>query len=97
MKGKRKKYTPAVKAKVGLEAIRGVRTVAEIAREHQVHPTLVTQWKGVIRDRLPELFESGASKAPDERDELIAQLHQKIGELTVDRDWLKKKYKQLGL
>ena len=96
MKAKRKRYSGAFKAKVGLEALMGVRTVAQIAREYQVHPTLVTQWKGVIRERLPELFEpAGSANVDSER--MIAQLHQKIGELTVDLDWLKKKSKQLGL
>ena len=97
MKAKRKQYSPAMKAKVGMEATLGVRTVAQIARQYQVHPTLVTQWRRVIRDRLPELFESGSNRDQEDRDELIAHLHQKIGELTVDRDWLKKKCKQLGL
>jgi len=96
MKGKRKRYSGAFKAKVGLEALMGVRTVAQIAREYQVHPTLVTQWKGVIRERLPELFEP-ASSVNHDSERMIAQLHQKIGELTVDLDWLKKKSKQLGL
>ena len=80
-----------------MEAVLGVKTVGQIAKEYQVHPTLVTQWRRVIRDRLPELFETGGNTPADDRDELIAQLHQKIGELTVDRDWLKKKCKQLGL
>lgn len=97
MKGKRKKYSAALKAKVGMEAILGVKTVAQIARTHQIHPTLVAQWKRVVRDRLPELFETSAGKEHDDKDELIALLHQKIGELTVDRDFLKKKCKQLGL
>ena len=96
MKAKRKHYSGAFKAKVGLEALVGIKPVGQIAREYQVHPTLVTQWKGVIRDRLPELFESGGS-AHEDQQQLIAQLHQKIGELTVDLDWLKKKSKQLGL
>ncbi|MBP8258674.1 MAG: transposase [Verrucomicrobia bacterium] len=96
MKPKRKRYSGAFKAKVGLEALLGVKTVGQIAREYQVHPTLVTQWKGVIRDRLPELFEP-AQQGNQEAEQLIAQLHQKIGELTVDLDWLKKKSKQLGL
>jgi len=56
----------------------------------------VTQWKATIRDRLPELFEVGAAGTADQ-EALIAQLHQKIGQLTVDLDWLKKKSKQLGL
>ena len=70
--------------------------IGQIAREYQVHPTLVTQWRKVIRDRLPELFEAGRPGQEDQG-ELVAQLHQKIGELTVDLDWLKKKSKQLGL
>src|SRR5215213_7371293 len=88
-KAKRKRYTGAFKAKVGLEAVMGVKTVGQIAREYQVHPVQVTQWKGVIRDRLPELFESAAERGEDNQ-ELIAQLHEKIGQLTVEADWLKK-------
>jgi hypothetical protein len=56
----------------------------------------VTQWKGVIRDRLPELFEPAGERDTNEA-VLIAQLHEKIGQLTVEADWLKKKCKQLGL
>ena len=95
-KTKRKRYTGAFKAKVGLEALIGVKTVGQIAREYQVHPVQVTQWKGVIRDRLPELFERAAEPGGDSQ-ELIAQLHEKIGQLTVEADWLKKKCKPLGL
>jgi transposase-like protein len=95
-KTKRKRYTGAFKAKVGLEALMGVKTVGQIAREYQVHPVQVTQWKGVIRDRLPQLFESPATVGEDQQ-QLVAQLHEKIGQLTVEVDWLKKKCKQLGL
>ena len=95
-KTKRKRYTGAFKAKVGMEALLGVKTVGQIAREYQVHPVQVTQWKGVIRDRLPELFERASEPGKDSQ-ELIAQLHEKIGQLTVEADWLKKKCKQLGL
>ena len=56
-KTKRKRYTGAFKARVGLEALMGVKTVGQIARDYQVHPVQVTQWKGVIREHLPELFE----------------------------------------
>jgi transposase len=87
-KAKRKRYTGAFKAKVGLEALMGIKTVGQIAREYQVHPVQVTQWKGVIRDHLPELFDN---------EQLIGQLHEKIGQLSVEVDWLKKKCKQLGL
>jgi transposase-like protein len=93
---KRKRYTGAFKAKVGLEALIGLKTVGQIARDYEVHPVQVTQWKGVVRDRLPELFEAPQPESSDQQ-ELIAQLHQKIGQLTVEADWLKKKCKQLGL
>jgi transposase len=95
-KTKRKHYSGAFKAKVGLEALLGLKTVGQIARNYQVHPVQVTQWKGLIRDHLPELFEP-SKPGVVENEELVAQLHEKIGELTVEVDWLKKKCKQLGL
>jgi transposase-like protein len=96
MKRKRKQYSGAFKAKVGLEALMGIKTTAQIARENDVHPLLVGQWKTTIRERLHELFERG-NQTPEDSEKVIAQLHQKIGQLTVDLDWLKKKSKQLGL
>ena len=96
MKQKRRRYSSALKAKVGLEAVMGMKTTSQIAREHQVHPLLVTQWKRILLDRMPGVFERG-QQAPDESEKTIAQLHQKIGQLTVDLDWLKKKCRQLGL
>jgi hypothetical protein len=54
------------------------------------------EWRATIRDHMPELFEPGQPGTEDQ-EQLIAQLHQKIGQLTVDLDWLKKKSKQLGL
>lgn len=74
----------------------GLKTTAQIARENQVHPLLVGQWKTTLRERMHELFERG-SHVPEDSEKVIGQLHQKIGQLTVDLDWLKKKSKQLGL
>ena len=96
MKQKRRQFSGAFKAKVGLEAITGMKTTAQLAREYQVHPMLVGQWKATIRERLPELFERGKTVG-DDSEQKIAALHEKIGELTVNLDWLKKKSKQLGL
>ena len=95
-KPKRKKHSASFKAKVGMEAMLGIKTVAQIAKEYGVHPVQVSQWKTVIRERLPELFDGGG-KQGEESQRLVADLHQKIGELTVDLDYLKKKSKQLGL
>ena len=96
MKRKRKQYSGAFKARVGLDALMGLKTVAQLAREHQVHPMLVSQWKTTIRDRLPELFARG-QPASDDHERQLAALHEKIGELTVSLDWLKKKCRQVGL
>src|ERR1039457_3535362 len=95
-KTKRKRYTGAFKAKVGLEALMGIKTVGQIARDYEIHQVQVTQWKGVVRDRLPTLFES-PQPAGQESQEVISQLHEKIGQLAVEVDWLKKKCRQLGL
>jgi transposase-like protein len=95
-KPKRKKHSASFKAKVGMEAMLGIKTVAQIAKEYGVHPVQVSQWKTVIRERLPELFDGGGKQGEDSQ-RLVADLHQKIGELTVDLDYLKKKSKQLGL
>ena len=95
-KTKRKKHSSTFKAKVGMEAMLGIKTVAQIAREYAVHPVQVSQWKTVIRERLPELFDRGGQAGEDSQ-KRVADLHQKIGELTVDLDYLKKKSRQLGL
>ena len=96
-KTKRKTITSgAFKAKVGLEALMGIKTVGQIAREYQIHPVQVTQWKGVIREHLPELFES-PQVASQDNEHLVAQLHEKIGQLSVEVDYGLKKCKQLGL
>ena len=73
-----------------MEAMLGIKTVAQIAREYAVHPVQVSQWKTVIRERLPELFESGGQAGEDSQ-KLVADLHQKIGELTVERDFLSRR------
>ncbi len=96
MRRKRKQYSGAFKARVGLEAMMGIKTVAQLAREYQVHPVLVSQWKATIRERLPELFERG-KPVSDDNERKLAALHEKIGELTVSLDWLKRKCRQLGL
>ena len=67
-KTKRKRYTGAFKAKVGLEALMGVKTVGQIAREYEVHPVHVTQWKGVIRER------PGAKATTEEREKYAERL-----------------------
>lgn len=90
-KTKRKRHSGAFKAKVGLEALRGIKTVGQLAREYHIHPVQVTQWKGVVRGRRPELFESPQAVGKDSQ-ELVAQWHEKIGQLSVEVDWRKKRF-----
>ena len=95
MKAKRKRHDGAFKAKVGLEALKGIRTVSQIAKEYDVHPVQVSQWKNQVLERLPGVFGSDTEKAIDET--MVSKLHEKIGQLTVENDFLKKKCKQLGI
>lgn len=96
MSTKRKRYSSAFKAKVAVEAIRGVKTTAELASEHQVHPTLISQWKRQALENLASLFEGGATRPEPDVEAVTAPLYEQIGRLKVELDWLKKKAERLG-
>jgi transposase-like protein len=91
MKKERKSYTAAFKAKVALEAIKGQRTINEIASAFEVHPNHVNQWKKQAVTQLSEIFSNGRARANAAEEELRNQLYQQIGQLKVELDWLKKK------
>ena len=97
MKRKRRNHSPEFKSRVAFEALAGHRTVAEIAREHQLHPTQVTAWKTQLREKMSGVFESGNDADPGISEREIEQLRAKIGELTMELDWLRKKSKHLSL
>lgn len=97
MRRSRRNHSPNFKARVGLEALKGIKTVAEIAREHKLHPTQVSQWKREVSERLPEVFEGGADKSEGDKDQLIEELYAKVGKLSFELDWLRKKSATLGL
>ena len=87
MNSKRIKHSPAFKAKVALAALREQETVAEIARRHKVHANMVYKWRQQLLENLPRAFDTeqaGAGQTPEREAELL----QKIGELTVERDFL---------
>jgi transposase-like protein len=88
---KRKVFTGTQKAKIAIEAIKGAKTINEIAQDHSVHPTQVNQWKKELLENAGSLFEGkrgpkvvNAQSDPD-------RLYAKIGQLNMELDWLKKK------
>jgi len=98
MKAKRKRHEPEFKARVALEALKGEKTIQQIAKEYEIHPVQVSDWKKAMMERMPEIFSSGRKKSPEEQYEREkAQLHAKIGQQAVEIDFLTKKSKQLGL
>ena len=86
MKKPRRNHSAAFKARVALEAIRGEKTVAEIAAHHEVHPNQVTSWKTQALDNMAAIF--GGALVADDGKEQIRQLREKIGELTMECDFL---------
>jgi len=92
MKKGRRNHSAAFKAKVALEAVKGIKSLAELAAEFEVHPTQIGKWKKQLLEDVPELFASGRRRRSEEnRSEETAQLYELIGRLKVELDWLKKK------
>jgi transposase-like protein len=91
MKRQRRQYSADWKAKIALEAIKGQRTIQEIASHYEIHPNLVTHWKKELLERAAEIFSSGKTQEGKADEELKAELYQQIGKLQVEVDWLKKK------
>ena len=85
---KRRRFTAAFKARVALEALRGDKTVQELAVKHQVHPNQVSTWKGKASDGLVGVFAGEGGGRSQELEKQVKQLHAKIGELVVERDFL---------
>ena len=88
----RRRFTAEFKAKVALEAIRGERTISELATKHQLHPNQITQWKRQAIENLAKAFDDGASDAQAGREAEVTKLHAKIGQLVVERDFLAKAF-----
>ena len=86
MRRPRRNHSAKFKAQVALEAIRGEKTIAQIAAHHEVHPNQVTSWKNQALQNLAGIF-GGEVSAGEDKDR-IRELHAKIGELTVERDFL---------
>lgn len=88
MTGKRKRYSAEFKAKVVLEVIRGEQTVAQLAAKHDLYQTLVNGWKKQATKGMAGVFSGKVEAAEAAREGEIDQLHAKIGQLVVERDFL---------
>jgi transposase-like protein len=87
----RKRHSPAFKAKVALQATKQEATIAELAREHQVHPVQISQWKKQLLDGVEDLFAGGSSTRTPDPEALQGELYEQIGRLQMELAWVKKK------
>lgn len=85
---KRRRFTAEFKAKVALAALVGDKTLAELAAEHQVHPNMIAAWKRQAKEQLPAVFDRTRSGPDPEQEKAIARLERKVGQLTVEKDFL---------
>lgn len=92
MTKKAKSYSAEEKTKIALEAIKGELTIAQISSKFGVHSTQIHHWKKQAIENMVSGFKLGVTRqiAPDQQ-ELVKQLYEQIGQLSVERDWLKKK------
>jgi transposase-like protein len=95
MAGKRKSHSSALKAQVALAALKGDKTINELASHHGVHPTLIHAWKKQLLSGAEAVFASGAKSTGPPEDK-TAELYEQIGRLKVELDWLKKKAATVG-
>ena len=88
MKQNRRKHSPAFKARVALEALKGEETVAQIASRYEVHTNMVTKWKKALQDEAATIFSEDHARKKKEDENLVARLYQEIGQLKVEKDFL---------
>ena len=91
MKKGRKNHSAEFKARVALEAVKGIKSMYELASEYEVHPNQISKWKKQVLEELPGIFSDRRKREADGEEELKARLYQQIGQLQVELDWLKKK------
>ncbi|AOT70580.1 transposase [Geosporobacter ferrireducens] len=95
---KRTNYTPEFKAKVVLEILAETSTINELAAKHDISPFVLSRWKKEFLERASEVFKKGPSESEKELEESkehVAELERKVGQLTYEVDWLKKKSEEL--
>jgi transposase-like protein len=96
----RRRFSAEFKARIAMEAARGVKTVGTIADENELHPVQVSQWKKELLDSVHLIFEKDnkdARQDAEAAERREAHLERKVGQLTIELEWLQKKSKELGL
>jgi transposase len=96
MAGKRKQHTAAFKAQVALAALKGDRTVNELAGQFSVHPTLIHTWKKQLLQGAEAVFTNGVPLATADAEAQKAELYEQIGRLKMELEWVKKKAAAFG-
>jgi transposase len=91
MNNSKKTYTPQFKTKVALEALSQASTITELASKHQVHHTQIIAWKKHLLKNAPDIFSDKRKKVDKTKDQEIEQLYKKVGQYSIELDWLKKK------
>jgi transposase len=95
MKSKRQKHSGVFKAKVAIEALQERETLSELSKKFGIHPNMITRWKKEFLERAPQLFDKTLPADKEEKD--LEKLYAKIGQLEMEREFLKKNLKKLGL
>jgi transposase len=96
-KRSRRNHSPAFKAKVALAAIKGERTIAQLSEQFDVHPNQVTTWKAQLEGGAADVFGPGGGSRPTTPPVDVKALHAKIGELTLENDFLEGALSKAGL
>jgi transposase len=95
MKSKRQKHSGAFKAKVAIEALQERESLSELSKKYGIHPNMISRWKKEFLERAPEIFEKVSSDKKEDTD--LEKLYAKIGQLEMEKEYLKKNLKKLGL
>ena len=96
MSKKRRQHSPDLKARVGLEALKGIEPIHTIAAKYQVHPVQVSKWKKEAASGLPEVFARKPDAAAVAAKDREKELFEEIGRLKMELEWLKKKVGSIG-
>ena len=92
----RKRHSKELKARIALDAIKGQKTMSELASEYGVHSNQIGRWKKQLLESAPDIFTRGKDKETEEKEVERDRLYKKVGQLQIEVDWLKKKTGYLG-